>query len=234
MTRCRALRTQAGGKGANVPRATRALGGEALLVGFAAGRGGRLIAELAQEEGLELEVAGRSGEARVSTVVLGDDGSVTRLYEIGPQITADDERALEELVGATGPPRPASGPWSPARRRPAPRPASTPPSLGAARSGGYRVLVDATGEQLAGALAGRPDLVKVNLAEACTAIGPPRPLRRREDAGRSSSSARAVALCREAVRRRGRRRRAHARRRRRRRPAGRRRPAASRRRPSER
>ena len=38
-TRCRALRTQPGGKGANVARATRALGGEALLTGFARGPG---------------------------------------------------------------------------------------------------------------------------------------------------------------------------------------------------
>ena len=43
----------------------------------------------------------------------------------------------------------------------------------AARSAGYRTLVDATGEQLAGALGGRPDLVKVNLAEACSAVGRP-------------------------------------------------------------
>jgi tagatose 6-phosphate kinase len=35
------------------------------------------------------------------------------------------------------------------------------------------VLVDATGEQLADALTGRPDLVKVNLAEACNALGEP-------------------------------------------------------------
>ena len=43
----------------------------------------------------------------------------------------------------------------------------------ATRSAGFRVLVDATGEQLAGALAERPDLVKVNLAEACSAVGEP-------------------------------------------------------------
>ena len=42
-----------------------------------------------------------------------------------------------------------------------------------AREAGYRVLVDATGEQLAGALAERPELVKVNLAEACSAVGEP-------------------------------------------------------------
>ena len=47
--RCRALNEQAGGKGANVARALRALGGAQLLAGFAAGHNGRLIAELADD-----------------------------------------------------------------------------------------------------------------------------------------------------------------------------------------
>jgi len=171
-SRCRALRTQAGGKGAKVARATRAMGGEALLTGFAGGRGGRLIAELAQDEGLELEVVVTDGEARVSTVVLGDDGSVTRLYEFGPEVSAAEERALLKLVDA----RPAGpGEWAVVT-------GAAPPGVSsgfyaalvsAARAAGYRTLVDAADDQLAGALAQRPDLVKVNLAEACSAVGAP-------------------------------------------------------------
>jgi 1-phosphofructokinase family hexose kinase len=171
-TRCRTLRTQAGGKGANVARATRALGGEALLAGFAAGRGGRLIAELAHEEGLELEVVVTDGEARVSTVVLGDDGSVTRLYEFGPEIADDDERALVDLAST----RPADpGEWAvvTGAAPPGVSPGFYAALVCAARGAGYRTLVDATGEQLAGALGERPDLVKVNLAEACSAVGAP-------------------------------------------------------------
>jgi tagatose 6-phosphate kinase len=171
-TRCRALRTQAGGKGANVLRATRALGGDGLLLGFAAGRGGRLIAELAHDEGLELAAVAADGEARVSTVVLGDDGSVTRLYELGPEIGAADELALAQLAGRHTAGR---GEWAVIS-------GEAPPGASrgfygalvrAARSGGFRVLVDATGEQLAGALDERPELVKVNLAEACSAVGEP-------------------------------------------------------------
>ncbi len=171
-TRCRALRTQAGGKGANVARATRALGGEALLIGFAAGRGGRLIAELAQGEGLELEAVVTDGEARVSTVVLGDDGSVTRLYEFGPKITPAGERALLELAGG----RPAApGEWAvvTGAAPPGVSPGFYGALVGASRAAGYLTLVDATGEQLSGALARRPDLVKVNLEEACSAVGVP-------------------------------------------------------------
>ena len=172
VTRCRALRTQAGGKGANVLRATRALGGDGRLMGFAAGRGGRLIAELARDEGLELAVVATDGEARVSTVVLGDDGSVTRLYEFGPKISATGERTLLELAGGR-----AGGPGEWAVVTGAAPPGASPGYYAAlvstARAAGYRVLVDADGEQLAGALAERPDLVKVNLAEACSAVGAP-------------------------------------------------------------
>ncbi len=112
------------------------------------------------------------GEARVSTVVLGDDGSVTRLYEFGPEVTADDERALVELVvgRAAGP-----GEWAvvSGAAPPGVSPGFYAALVRAARAAGYRTLVDATGEQLAGALAERPDLVKVNLAEACSAVGAP-------------------------------------------------------------
>ena len=172
MTRCRELRTQSGGKGANVLRATRALGGDGLLVGFAAGRGGELIAELAHDEGLELETVVTDGEARVSTVVLGDDASVTRLYEMGPQVAADDEWRLAGLVSG----RPAqAGEWAvvTGAAPPGASPGFYAALVGAARSAGYLVLVDATGEQLAGALTERPELVKVNLAEACSAMGLP-------------------------------------------------------------
>ncbi len=172
LTRCEALCTQAGGKGANVLRATRALGGGGTLVGFAAGRVGRLIGELAGDEGLELATVDTEGEARVSTVVLADDGSVTRLYERGPQVTAGDEARLLALAG-----RQAAAPREWAVVTGAAPPGATAGFYAAlaetARHAGHRVLVDAEGDQLKGALSARPDLVKVNLAEACTAVGEP-------------------------------------------------------------
>jgi 1-phosphofructokinase family hexose kinase len=173
LMRCEALRTQAGGKGANVVRALRALGGDGVLAGFAAGRGGRLIAELADDEDLDLDLIVTGGEARVSTVVLGDDGSVTRLYELGPQVGPDDEQALLDLVKRSA--TTAAPDWAVISG--AAPPGATPgfyaALVRAARGAGFRVLVDATGEQLAGALEQRPQLVKVNLAEACSAVGAP-------------------------------------------------------------
>jgi 1-phosphofructokinase family hexose kinase len=173
MTRCRALRQQAGGKGANVVRALRILGGESAppgrLLGFAAGQTGRLFAHLVVEEGLEVELVACDGEMRVSTVVLGEDGSVTRLYELGPEIRGRDEQGL--LAAVVGRPA-APGEWAVVDGAAPPGAsdgfyASVSDGL---RAAGYRVLVDAAGTQLAHAVASRPELVKVNLAEARSAF----------------------------------------------------------------
>jgi len=173
--RGRALNEQAGGKGANVARALRALSGASFLAGFAAGHNGQLIAELADDEGLEVELVAIEGEARVSTVVLAADGPPTRLFEHGPSVDAAAERALVAAVGA----RPAeAGEWAIVD-------GAAPPGCGdrfygalcaALRAAGYHVMVDATGAQLKGALRERPDFVKVNLAEACSAVGAPPPV----------------------------------------------------------
>ncbi len=170
--RGRALNEQAGGKGANVARALCALGGAPFLAGFAAGHNGRLIAELADDEGLEIELIAIDGEARVSTVVLAADGPPTRLFEHGPDIDAAAERALVAAAAA----RPAQpGEWAIVDG--AAPPGSSDGFYGALchalRASGYRVMVDATGVQLAGALHELPDFVKVNLEEACSAVGEP-------------------------------------------------------------
>src|SRR5450756_943704 len=107
--RCRALFQQAGSKGANVARALGLLGGGALLTGFAAGHAGRLFADLAAGEGLEVDLVPGVGEVRVSTVVLADDGRVTRLYEYGPRIGPAEERALTHAVAAH---HAAAGEWA--------------------------------------------------------------------------------------------------------------------------
>jgi tagatose 6-phosphate kinase len=170
MLRARCLQQQAGGKGANVIRSLRALGGAGLLLGFAGGHTGRLIAELADEEDIELEFVTLVGEARICTVFLEGDGRRTDVFEYGPTIEAADERALVEAVRALPA---AADEWAVLN-------GSAPPGAApgfyaalvvALRRSGYRVLVDATGEQLRGALTEQPDLVKINMAEATGATG---------------------------------------------------------------
>ena len=170
--RCRALFQQAGSKGANVARALGLLGGGALLTGFAAGHAGRLFADLAAGEGLEVDLVAGVGEVRVSTVVLADDGRVTRLYEYGPRIGPAEERALTHAVAAH---HAAAGEWALVTGAAPPGAAAGLYAglVGTLHAGGYHVMVDATEVQLAGALAAGPDFVKVNLDEACTAVGGP-------------------------------------------------------------
>jgi len=170
--RCRALFQQAGSKGANVARALGLLGGGALLTGFAAGHAGRLFADLAAGEGLEVDLVPGVGEVRVSTVVLADDGRVTRLYEYGPRIGPAEERALTHAVAAH---HAAPGEWALVTGAAPPGAAAGLYAglVGTLHAGGYHVMVDATEAQLAGALAAGPDFVKVNLDEACTAVGGP-------------------------------------------------------------
>jgi 1-phosphofructokinase family hexose kinase len=172
MLRAQCLQQQAGGKGANVIRTLRALDGAGLLLGFAGGHTGRLIAELADEEDIELEFITLVGEARICTVYLEDDGRRTDVFEYGPRIDAADERALVEAVRALPA---AADEWAVLN-------GSAPPGAApgfyaalvvALKHSGFKVLLDAAGEQLRGALAEGPDLVKINAAEAAGAIGSP-------------------------------------------------------------
>jgi len=108
----------------------------------------------------------------VSTVVLADDGRVTRLYEYGPRIGPAEERALTHAVAAH---HAAAGEWALVTGAAPPGAAAGLYAglVGTLHAGGYHVMVDATEAQLAGALAAGPDFVKVNLDEACTAVGGP-------------------------------------------------------------
>jgi len=168
--RATCVRQQAGGKGANVVRALRSLGGDGRLVGFAAGRTGLLIAQLADDEGIALEFVALAGEARICMVFLEAEGRRTSVYEYGPPVGPTDEHALVEAVRAQ---HAAGGEWAVLS-------GSAPPGasvefyadlVGALHQAKYKVMLDATDEQLAGALAQRPALVKVNAVEAASVTG---------------------------------------------------------------
>ena len=160
---------QAGGKGANVARALAALGSRSLLLGYAAGHTGRLIAQLADDEGLEVELVVLGGEARICTVFLERDGRRTAVYEHGPQLARADERTLTETVRGVG----ASGAWAvlTGSAPPGATPGFYASLVAALHEARFKVLLDAAEEQLAGALAQRPALVKVNLTEAAGVTG---------------------------------------------------------------
>src|SRR5512133_1720831 len=67
----------AGGKGLNVARAIRTLGSEPLCMGFTGGHAGRLLADLAQKEGLNSLWTWTDVETRTCTILVPANGEAT-------------------------------------------------------------------------------------------------------------------------------------------------------------
>jgi 1-phosphofructokinase family hexose kinase len=163
-------RVSPGGKGLNVARAIRALGGASSVVTFVAGRTGEAVADLAADEGLDLLRVEVPGEARAAVIVLEPSGRVTVLNEPGPDLSEEDWRRFEGVVASSmdagGGTLVCTG--------------SLPPGVPddayarlvrMARSRSRLAVVDATGPALLAAAEAGADLVTPNLAEAEDALG---------------------------------------------------------------
>jgi len=86
--RVRQVREAAGGKGVNLTRAVRALGGEGVVAGPVTGFNGRKFAALLQSEGLRgalTELPG-DGETRQCTIVVDNGPYPTEINEPGPEV----------------------------------------------------------------------------------------------------------------------------------------------------
>lgn len=87
----------AGGKGLNVARAIRALrvGGDPVCLGFLGGHSGRLLAELAEREGLPGRWTWIETETRTCVIIADENGGeATVINETGPSVSARDWAAL--------------------------------------------------------------------------------------------------------------------------------------------
>ena len=68
--RCRSVLTQPGGKGSNVARVFRQLGGEVVLIGFVGRRNGAFVREPLRQMGILVEaIDGWDGESRTCTII---------------------------------------------------------------------------------------------------------------------------------------------------------------------
>src|SRR5262245_23800484 len=89
----------AGGKGINVARAARNLGQIVLATAPLAGHGGRLVAELAEREGLAADWFWLdSGETRNSLLLTHDQSDATVINEVGPSFLRDQWVRFAEHV----------------------------------------------------------------------------------------------------------------------------------------
>lgn len=89
-------RIVAGGKGINVARVYKALGGEAIATGFIGGSSGNFILEGVRSEGITSDFVRTEGESRICIAILDPiNKTQTELNEVGPQITPDEVERLK-------------------------------------------------------------------------------------------------------------------------------------------
>jgi 1-phosphofructokinase family hexose kinase len=157
-----------GGKGVNVARALRCMGREALVAGFAAGRTGRAVMGLLEDEGIDVVETKVAGETRSCLTVLSETPP-TVFNESGPQIdetfwsryeTILTQRMNEGSLFVFSGSLPPGAPEDCAARL-----------IERARAAGCMTICDTSREYLRTALEAGPDIVKPNLSEALALLG---------------------------------------------------------------
>ena len=95
LNRIQKVEYDAGGKGINVSKTIRELGGTSIAAGFLGGNAGRTIEAVLNEKGIQNDFIWVDGETRTNTKVFEKSGEVTELNEPGPQIL---EEQVEQLI----------------------------------------------------------------------------------------------------------------------------------------
>jgi len=162
----------AGGKGLNVARAAHALGADVRVVAILRGHAGKWIQEQLGAEGVRGAFVWCHGENRSSLSVADrETASLTEFYEHGSVVpSATWAEYLAEVDALL-----AEASWltiSGSVPRGAPDEGYRD-LVREARSRGVQVALDADGDRLRLALDARPDVVKVNQAEAAELLGVP-------------------------------------------------------------
>ena len=158
--------TVAGGKGINVARVYRTLGGDALATGFLGGEQGRIVARELKREQISGDFVAVRGETRVCIAIVDPkSGTQTEVNERGPNVGADEVEALRErfsrllsqhrfdfvVLSGSLPPDAPDALYAELIER--------------ARAANIPAVLDASGEALRQGIAARPWLVKPNQFE---------------------------------------------------------------------
>jgi 1-phosphofructokinase len=167
--RARTSGSEPSGKGVNVALALRAHGYASRAVLPLGGAEGARLESMLRATELDFVAVPIHGEVRSNVNIVEPDGTVTKVNEPGPELSAGELRALlEASVHAA-----AGADWLVAcGSLPAGAPATFYADLVAAGSGASaRIAVDSSGPPLAAALKARPDLIKPNAHELAEAAG---------------------------------------------------------------
>lgn len=165
----RHIERDAGGKGINLARVYRKLGGSVVATGFLGGYTGAEIAAVLDREKVVHDFIHIPAPNRASTLIESGGVAATVFSERGPAIREEDYKALLQelellLPGAS---------WLTLG-------GSIPPGVPSevfrdlavmGHRYGAKVLLDADGDALASGLKGLPDLIKPNVAEAERYLG---------------------------------------------------------------
>lgn len=163
LNRIQKVEYDAGGKGINVSKTIRELGGTSIATGFLGGNAGKTIQSVLNEKEIRNDFIQADGETRTNTKVFEKNGAVTELNEPGPVISEKqiqmllqkleayaDEQTLFVLAGSI--------------------PKGVDKNIYAeitrlVHKKGAKVLLDADGELFRNSLEAIPDIIKPNRIE---------------------------------------------------------------------
>lgn len=163
LNRIQKVEYDAGGKGINVSKTIRELGGTSIAAGFLGGNAGRTIEAVLNDKGIQNDFIWVDGETRTNTKVFEKTGEVTELNEPGPQISDEQvEQLMKKLEGYADadtlfifagsiPNGVDKGIYRKMIER--------------VHAHGAKVLLDADGELFRNALGAAPDIIKPNRVE---------------------------------------------------------------------
>ncbi|MDW2799447.1 1-phosphofructokinase [Clostridium boliviensis] len=163
LNRIKRVEVDAGGKGINVSKTIRELGGESIATGFVGGTSGTIIRQVLADLGLKTDFVDVKGETRTNLKVVEETGEVTELNEPGPEVSKEQlDDLLNRLDGYANPDTlfvlagsiPAGIPTDIYRR-----------ITEQVHQKGAKVLLDADGELFSESLKGKPDMLKPNRSE---------------------------------------------------------------------
>ncbi len=158
-----------GGKGLNMMRAVKILGGHPLSMGLLGGHTGRMVKAMVDEAGYQAEWTWFDGETRTCTIIANAGGLSTVINESG-QIESSDWRALVDDVCRAAE-SPAAGAICFCGSLPEGAPTDAPAdAIERLKVLGKQVWIDSSGRALSNAIAAVPYAIKVNADELAAAV----------------------------------------------------------------
>ncbi len=159
-----------GGKGLNVLRAVKILGGRGLAMGLLGGHTGRMVAAMMAEEGNDAEWTSFNGESRTCTIIARRDGQSTVINESGSIKPEDWMRLSADICRIAE--RDDVGMICLCGSLPDGAPPDAPADLiEGINAMGKQIWVDSSKQSLANAIRACPHAVKVNREEMAAATG---------------------------------------------------------------